>query len=107
MMLNNHRLRQVDFRAGGAGGLNPYPWFSPTGRDAPQRESEAISRKRAALASFPYRSYLPSYWFSFMNEALALKLLRKIMEWDEETATREYRWVRLMSLLKYDGYRDY
>lgn len=42
-----------------------------------------------------------------MNEALALKLLRKIMEWDEETATREYRWVRLMSLLKYDGYRDY
>ncbi|MCX7318729.1 MAG: hypothetical protein NT113_04260 [Hyphomicrobiales bacterium] len=42
-----------------------------------------------------------------MNEALALKLLRNIMQWDEETATREYKWVRLMSLLKYDGYRDY
>jgi hypothetical protein len=42
-----------------------------------------------------------------MNEALALKLLRQIMEWDEETATREYRWIRLMSLLKFDGYRDY
>ena len=42
-----------------------------------------------------------------MNEALALRLLRKIMEWDEETATREYRWLRLMSRLKFDGYRDY
>lgn len=42
-----------------------------------------------------------------MNEAFALKLLRQIMEWDEETATREYRWIRLMSLLKFDGYRDY
>jgi hypothetical protein len=42
-----------------------------------------------------------------MNETLALRLLRKIMEWDEETATREYRWLRLMSRLKFDGYRDY
>lgn len=42
-----------------------------------------------------------------MNEALALRLLRRIMEWDEETATREYRWLRLMSRLKFDGYRDY
>jgi hypothetical protein len=42
-----------------------------------------------------------------MNEALALRLLRKIMEWDEETATREYRWLRLISRLKFDGYRDY
>lgn len=42
-----------------------------------------------------------------MNEALALRLLRKIMDWDEETATREYRWLRLMSRLKFDGYRDY
>jgi hypothetical protein len=42
-----------------------------------------------------------------MNEALALKLLRKIMSWDEEIAAREYRWVRLMSRFKYDGYRDY
>jgi hypothetical protein len=42
-----------------------------------------------------------------MHEQLALRLLRRIMKWDEETATREYRWVRLMSRLKYDGYRDY
>jgi hypothetical protein len=42
-----------------------------------------------------------------MNEALALRLLRQIMEWDEETATREYRRLRLMSRLKFDGYRDY
>lgn len=42
-----------------------------------------------------------------MHERLALRLLRKIMEWDEETATREYGWVRLISRLKYDGYRDY
>jgi hypothetical protein len=42
-----------------------------------------------------------------MNESLALRLLRKIMDWDEDTATREYRWLRLMSRLKFDGYRDY
>jgi hypothetical protein len=42
-----------------------------------------------------------------MNEALALKLLRQIMGWNEETAVEEYRWVRLMASFKYDGYRDY
>jgi len=42
-----------------------------------------------------------------MNEALALKLLRQIMGWSEETAVEEYRWVRLMASFKYDGYRDY
>lgn len=42
-----------------------------------------------------------------MREGLALRLLGKIMDWDEETATREYGWVRLISRLKYDGYRDY
>jgi hypothetical protein len=42
-----------------------------------------------------------------MNEALALRLLRRIMDWDEEAAAREYRWLRLMSRLKFDGYRDY
>ena len=42
-----------------------------------------------------------------MNERLALRILRRIMDWDEETATREYRWLRLMSKVKYDGYRDY
>jgi hypothetical protein len=29
------------------------------------------------------------------------------MNWDDETAADEYGWLRLMSLLKYDGYRDY
>src|SRR6266850_2486213 len=42
-----------------------------------------------------------------MNEALALRLLRQIMSWDEETAVQEYRWVRLMAMFKYEGYRDY
>jgi hypothetical protein len=42
-----------------------------------------------------------------MHEQLALRLLRQIMNWDEETAAREYRWVRLMSRFKFDGYRDY
>ncbi len=42
-----------------------------------------------------------------MNETLALKLLRQIMAWNEETAVEEYRWVRLMASFKYDGYRDY
>lgn len=42
-----------------------------------------------------------------MHERLALKLLRQLMSWDEETATREYRWIRLVSRMKYDGYRDY
>ncbi len=42
-----------------------------------------------------------------MNEALALRLLRQIMGWDEEIAVQEYRWVRLMAMFKYDGYRDY
>jgi hypothetical protein len=42
-----------------------------------------------------------------MHLRLALRLLRRIMKWDEETATKEYGWVRLISRLKYDGYRDY
>jgi hypothetical protein len=42
-----------------------------------------------------------------MQEQLALRLLRRIMGWDDETAAQEYRWVRLISRLKYDGYGDY
>jgi hypothetical protein len=42
-----------------------------------------------------------------MDERLALRLLRRIMQWSEETATREYAWVRLIARLKYDGYGDY
>jgi hypothetical protein len=42
-----------------------------------------------------------------MHERLALRLLRRIMKWNEEIATREYAWVRLLARFKYDGYGDY
>lgn len=42
-----------------------------------------------------------------MDESLALRLLGRIMKWPEDVATREYKWVRLMANLKYDGYGDY
>ncbi len=42
-----------------------------------------------------------------MDEQLALRLLGRIMKWNEEVATREYAWVRLVASLKYDGYGDY
>lgn len=42
-----------------------------------------------------------------MDEQLALRLLGRIMQWNEEVATREYAWVRLIASLKYDGYGDY
>lgn len=42
-----------------------------------------------------------------MDEQLALRLLRRIMQWSENVATQEYAWVRLIAGLKYDGYGDY
>jgi hypothetical protein len=42
-----------------------------------------------------------------MHERLASRLLNRIMNWNEETATREYAWLRLIARLKFDGYRDY
>lgn len=42
-----------------------------------------------------------------MNEGLGLKILSEIMAWDDEQARREFAWLRLMSRLKYDGYRDF
>ena len=42
-----------------------------------------------------------------MNEDLGLKILSEIMAWDDEQARREFAWLRLMSRLKYDGYRDF
>ncbi len=42
-----------------------------------------------------------------MDERFALRLLGRIMNWSEEVATREYKWVRLVSQLKFDGYGDY
>jgi hypothetical protein len=42
-----------------------------------------------------------------MNQDLALKVLGQIMAWSDERAREEFRWLRLMARLKYDGYRDF
>lgn len=44
-----------------------------------------------------------------MKEKLALRVLGDIMGWDDEDvrATEEFRWLSLMSRLKYDGYQDF
>jgi hypothetical protein len=42
-----------------------------------------------------------------MNPDLALKVLSQIMSWGDERARKEFAWLRLMSRLKYDGYRDF
>ena len=42
-----------------------------------------------------------------MNQDLALKVLSQIMDWQDERAHEEFRWLRLMARLKYDGYRDF
>lgn len=42
-----------------------------------------------------------------MNEELGLRILSEIMAWDDDQARREFSWLRLMSKLKYDGYRDF
>jgi hypothetical protein len=38
---------------------------------------------------------------------LALNLIADVMSWDNDEATREYAWLRLMSSVKYDGYSDF
>jgi hypothetical protein len=42
-----------------------------------------------------------------MTNALALNLVANVMKWDNEKATEEYAWLRLMSSMKYDGYADF
>lgn len=42
-----------------------------------------------------------------MNQDLALKVLGQIMDWSDERAREEFRWLRLMARLKYDSYRDF
>lgn len=42
-----------------------------------------------------------------MNQELGLRILAEIMHWSDERARGEYRWLRLMARLKYDGYRDF
>jgi hypothetical protein len=42
-----------------------------------------------------------------MNQDLGLKILGDVMRWDDERSREEFRWLRLMARLKYDGYRDF
>lgn len=42
-----------------------------------------------------------------MINTLALNLLADVMRWDNEVATEEYAWLRLISSMKYDGYSDF
>lgn len=42
-----------------------------------------------------------------MNQDLALRVLSQIMAWSDERARDEFRWLKLMARLKYDGYRDF
>lgn len=42
-----------------------------------------------------------------MNNTLALDLVADVMKWDNEVATEEYAWLRLISSMKYDGYSDF
>ena len=42
-----------------------------------------------------------------MNQDLGLKILSRIMKWDDSRARKEFAWLKLMARLKYDGYRDF
>jgi hypothetical protein len=42
-----------------------------------------------------------------MNQEFVLGKLSSLMAWDEETAQREFAWLRLMSRMKYDSYQDF
>jgi hypothetical protein len=42
-----------------------------------------------------------------MNQDFILGRLSDLMVWDDETARKEFAWLRLMSRVKYDGYQDF
>jgi len=42
-----------------------------------------------------------------MDQELGLNILSDIMQWPDDRARQEFRWLRLMARLKYDGYRDF
>ena len=42
-----------------------------------------------------------------MNQDLALRVMSDIMQWDDDESRKEFRWLKLMARLKYDGYRDF
>ncbi len=41
------------------------------------------------------------------TNALALNLIARVMNWDDDDATKEYGWLRLMAGVKYDGYAGF
>ena len=42
-----------------------------------------------------------------VNNEVALELLAKVMDWQLDKAVDEMRWWKLISAVKYDGYRDF
>jgi hypothetical protein len=42
-----------------------------------------------------------------MNQKLGLRLLGEVMQWSDEQARDEFRWLKLMSRFRYDGYEDF
>jgi hypothetical protein len=42
-----------------------------------------------------------------MNQKLGLRLLGEIMQWSDEQARDEFRWLKLVSRFRYDGYEDF
>lgn len=42
-----------------------------------------------------------------MNQDTVLRVLSRIMKWNDERSRKEFDWLNLMARLKYDGYRDF
>lgn len=42
-----------------------------------------------------------------MKQQLALRVLAEAMNWNDDEASREFAWLRLISRVKYDGYQGY
>ena len=42
-----------------------------------------------------------------MNQDFVLRTIGTLMQWDDETARREFAWLRLMSRMKYDDYQEF
>lgn len=42
-----------------------------------------------------------------MKQNLGLRILSRVMEWDDDRSRTEFDWLKLMSRLKYDGYQDF
>jgi hypothetical protein len=42
-----------------------------------------------------------------MNQKLGLQLLGEVMQWSDEQARGEFRWLKLMARFRYDGYEDF